>query len=1111
LFINIDKKTFELINVVFLTFNFGKIFNTLRLLHKIKFKNMKQIKLTLFAALLFAAQLIFAQGSTTSSIGGKITDDKGEPLPGANVVAVHTPSGTTYGATTDFDGFYRISNMRTGGPYAISITYVGFEEIKLQNVFLQLGEAQRISRQMAESVNQLDEIQLTAQRNSLFSSGRNGAETVISERDIRNIPSASRSIADFVRLTPQAQITEGVDGFSISIAGQNNRYNAVYIDGAVNNDVFGLAGSGTNGGQTGVNPFSVDAIETFQVQVAPYDVKNSGFAGGSINAITRSGTNNWEGSAYYFYRDENLAGKTPGGLINEGDKRERLDDFSAQTTGFRVGGPIIKDKLFVFVNYENQDDETSQPFTFSNYRGNSNLTTINGLRDDLISRFGYDPGTFDASKATLESDKIIGKIDWNINQNHKLSVKHSYVQADNLEARSSGNTRIQFLNGSEFFATETNSTALEFNSRFGDKFSNNLVVSYVKVDDDRDPSGDPFPSVTIRDGNGSIVFGAEPFSTANLLEQKIFTITDNFEIYSGAHTITLGGTFEYGEFKNVFFGRNFGSYTFNNLNDFLTNQPADAYSIGYSLLGQRSIGDNSTGAAEFITSQFGAYIQDDWNLTDNFKLNIGVRIDVPYWRDGIENPIFNNETIRLLQAAGKNLQGARVGKGVNADLYIAPRVGYNWDLFGNKTTQLRGGFGVFTSRLPLVWPGGTYNNNGVTGGFSTERDFSSPVLFNPDVNTQQVSVEPGSGGVGGNIDLFAPDFRLPQVFKANFAVDQKLPIWGLVLSTDFIYTNNISAIYYENLNIGDAVGRTNGAGSRPFYSRNAIDRRFGGIYLASNTDEGYSYNSAVTLSKPFENGFSGSVTWSFGRSEAVFDGTSSQNSSQWRNQQTVNGKNSKLPTTISDFSAGHRVIANVSYEKAWTKNIKTTIGLFYEGSESRSISYIYREGRDLLNDDSSDRALIYVPASQGEITLKEGANGFTAQQQWEALDAFIRGNSYLNSRRGKFADRNGEQGPWSDIVDLKLIQDFSIDAFGKNHTLQFTADIFNFTNMINKDWGRKKFVPCNVGLLTTETAGANPVFSFNPNSFKDGIEQLDDSGIQSSRWQMQIGVRYIFK
>jgi outer membrane receptor protein involved in Fe transport len=1072
---------------------------------------MKQIKLTLTAVFLFAAQLIFAQGSTTASIGGKITDNNGEPLPGANITAVHQPSGSTYGATSDFDGFYRISNMRTGGPYTITITYVGFEAAVATDVFLQLGENRRISKQMQESVNQLDEIELVAERNGLFSSGRNGAETVISQRDIQNIPAASRSIADFVRLTPQASIREGVDGFSISISGQNNRYNAIYIDGAVNNDVFGLAGSGTNGGQTGVNPFSVDAIETFQVQVAPFDVKNSGFAGGSINAVTRSGTNNWEGSAYYFYRDENLAGKTPGGLVNDGDSRERLSEFSAETTGFRIGGPIIKDKLFVFINYENQDDETAQPFTFSNYQGDSSLADLQGLSNFLNTQFGYDPGSFENSTATLKSDKIIAKIDWNINQDHKLSLRHSYVQAENLEARRSSNRSIQFLNGSEFFDTETNSSALELNSRFGDKFANNFVFGYTKVDDDRDPQGSPFPSVTIQDGGGSIIFGAEPFSTANLLEQEIFTITNNFEIYSGAHAITIGGSFEYTEMKNVFFGNNFGTYTFSNLNDFLTNQPANAYQIGYSLLGQRSVGDDSTGAAEFATSQLAAYIQDDWNITDNFKLSLGLRIDVPFWRDGIENEVFNTETVRLLTAAGKDLQGARVGKGIDTNLHIAPRVGFNWDVFGNRTTQIRGGFGVFTSRLPLVWPGGTYNNNGVTAGFSTERDFADPIFFNPDVNTQQVSVEPGSGGTGGNIDLFAPDFQLPQVFKTNIAVDQKLPIWDLVLSTDFVYNENLQAVFYENLNIGGPVGFTNGPGRRQIFSRNAIDRRFGGIYLASNTDEGYSYNVAVTLSKPFYRGFQGSVSWTFGRAEAIFDGTSSQNSSQWRNQQTVNGKNSNLPTTISDFSPGHRVIANVSYEHQWTKNLKTTIGLFYEGSEGTPFSYIYQEGRDLLNDDSRDNALIYVPRNASEITLLEGANGLTAAEQWAALDAFIRGDSYLNSRRGKFAERNGTQGPWSDIVDLKFMQDFSINAFGKNHTLQFSADIFNFTNMLNEDWGRKKFVPGNIGLIRTETAGENPVFSFNPNSFAEGVEQLDDSGIQSSRWQMQLGIRYIFK
>ena len=397
---------------------------------------------------------------------------------------------------------------------------------------------------LAESQNALDEIVITGQTNGVFNSNKTGAETTISERDIANLPSVSRSIADFARVTPQAQLTEGNDGFSISLAGQNNRYNAVYIDGAVNNDVFGLAGSGTNGGQTGVNPFSVDAIESFQVNIAPFDVRQSGFSGGSINAVTRSGSNNWEGSAYGFYRDESLAGKTPVDLVDEdnGEEREKLDDFSALTYGVRIGGPIIKDKLFFFANYERQEEETPQPFNFSNYQGNSSEADINTLSSFLQSEYGYNPGIFDANTRTLDSDKINLRLDWNINENHKMSIRQGIVEAENLEARNSGNRNIGFINGSEFFVTKTYSTAFELNSTFGNKYANNLKVGYTSVRDDRDPSGNPFPTVDIQDGAGTISFGAEPFSTANLLEQDVFTINNNFEIFSGRHTVTLEQT-----------------------------------------------------------------------------------------------------------------------------------------------------------------------------------------------------------------------------------------------------------------------------------------------------------------------------------------------------------------------------------------------------------------------------------------------------------------------------------------------------------------------------------------------------------------------------------------
>ncbi len=1072
------------------------------------------------AAFLMTA-IAFSQGVTTSSIGGQVKDSSGEPLAGASIVAVHVPSGTTYGAAADFDGFYRISNMRTGGPYKITISYVGFTDYVETGINLNLGQTSRFSKQLSESATALDEVVVTYVSGGVFSSNKTGTETNVSRRDIATLPAASRSIADFIRITPQAQLTEGNDGFSISLAGQNNRYNAIYIDGAVNNDVFGLAGSGTNGGQTGVNPFSVDAIETFQVNIAPFDVRQSGFSGGSINAITRSGSNEIEGSVYGFVRNESLVGKTSPDLVGDGEEREKVADFSALTYGLRVGGPLVKDKLFFFLNYERQDDETPQPFNFSNYTGRSSQSDIDGLSSFLQSNYGYDPGIFDNNTRTLVSDKLTAKIDWNINSNNNLSFRHSYVKGDNLEARNSGNRNIGFINGSEAFVTTTNSSALELSTSFGNNYANNLIVTYTAVRDDRDPSGDPFPTVDIQDGGGTISFGSEPFSTANLLNTDVTTITDNFEIYAGKHTVTIGANLEFATIKNLFFAFNYGDYTFEDdfndagdlvssgLNQFLTGQNADVYQHGYSLVGNGVVGDESAGSADFKTFQAGFYVQDDIQLSDNFKATIGARFDIPYWDDGNVNNDFNTRTVALLESAGKNLQGARVGQSINAEAHFSPRIGFNWDVNGNKSTQIRGGIGVFTSRLPLVWPGGTYNNNGVTGGFN----FEFGQAFEPDINNQFEDPAPGSGGVGGNVDLIAKDFMLPQVVKYNIAIDQKLPIWDLIASADFLYTDVITDIYYENLNVKGPAGRYEGADNRPFYDRrDEIDDTYGRIMLASNTGGGNATNVTFSLRKPFENGFAGQVSYSFGESYKIFDGTSSQNSSQWRNMQTVNGKNSKLPVTRSDFDLGSRISANVSYELSWNDNVKTTFGLFYEGSQDGPYSFTYREGRDLLNDDSRDNALIYIPASASDIEF----SGDAAEQaaQWQRLDTFINSLEYLRDNRGKYAERNGSRGPWSHIVDLKLLQDFSLNFGEKKHTFQISADIFNFTNLVNKDWGKKKFIRNNVSPLQTVSTGSTPVFSINDGVVNDdgtpNIEELDDFGLQSSRWQAQIGLRYIF-
>ncbi|MEO1486498.1 MAG: TonB-dependent receptor, partial [Bacteroidota bacterium] len=674
---------------------------------------------------------------------------------------------------------------------------------------------------------------------------------------------------------------------------------------------------------------------------------------------------------------------------------------------------------------------------------------------------------------------------------------------------------------------------LELNSRFGNKFSNNFILGYTSVRDDRDPFGQEFPTVFISDGLNSfsgqgIQLGAEQFSTANLLNQDILTITNNFQIYKGAHTITVGTHNEISQTKNLFFASNFGFYRYGSVADFLANENLQDYEKGYSLLGDGTVGDDSDGAAEFNLTQLGFYFQDEVQVSDNFRVSAGLRFDVPIFEDGLDNDDFNNRTIPLLEAAGKDLQDAEVGKKISTKVNLSPRLGFNWDVNGDRTTQIRGGLGVFTSRVPLVWPGATYNNNGVTGGFSDEGDFedadgNTTVTFNPDVNQQPVSVEPGSGGTGGNVDLFAPNFRMPQVFKTNIAVDQKLPFWGLVVSADFIWNDNISAVYYENLNIRGPVGNLNGADTRPFYNRgDRIDRTYNRIILGSNTSAGNSWNTSLVIRKPFENGFTGQFAWSYGDANSIFDGTSSQNSSQWRNIQTVNGKNSRLPVATSDFAQGHRFTAFASYQLKWTDNIKTTVGLFYEGLQGEPFSFLYQEGgrfnsTDLLNDDSRDNALIYVPATQSEINLVDIVDGDgnvtrTAAQQWSDLDAFIEGDDYLKTRRGGYAERNGARSPWNHVVDLKVLQDFSLNFGNKKHTFQASIDIFNFTNLLNKDWGVRQFTNFGeVALIRTEQGGPDPEFQFDASRFEDGIFEVDDRGIASSRWQAQIGLRYIFE
>ncbi|MBK7870413.1 MAG: TonB-dependent receptor [Saprospiraceae bacterium] len=1054
---------------------------------------------------------------------GKVIDNNNEALIGANVLAVHQPSGTVYGAATDLEGNYRIPGMRVGGPYKVTVSYTGYGEVALENLFLRLGETSKQDFTLQESALELATIQVTA---TAGVSGQNaGASTQITSGDIDVMPTLNRDIDDYLRLTPQGSAY----GDGISFAGMNNRYNAIYIDGAVNNDVFGLASSGTNGGSTGISPFSIDIIDQLQVVLSPYDVTLGGFAGGGVNAVTKSGTNKFQGTAYYFFQNENLAGKTNGVLAERLNiDRAKLAEFNQSTYGLSLGGPIVKDKVFFFANAEIQDDETPIPFELEQYNGNTkSATDLNNLRNFLINTYNYDPGTFGDVADELKGLKLFGKIDINLNQNHRLTLRHQYTKAEQYDRFAGSSNTINFSNNGIYFPSITNSSALELNSRFGDKFSNNLILGFTTVRDDRDAIGSDFPYVFIEDGGTNVLrFGTEEFSTANALDQDIFTITDNFKIYSGNHTFTLGTHNEFYDIYNLFIGQNYGTYRFASLETFLSGGQAKEYDRAYSLVDELT-GDGSAAAAAFKAMQLGLYLQDEWSVSRNLTLTGGIRVDLPIiTSDPEEDTYFNDTALPKMQALYDIANDVEAGKAPDGQLMISPRLGFNYDLQGNGNTILRGGLGIFTSRIPFVWPGAMFNNNGLTLGRVDETNIPGGVDFVTDINKQYVN--PNFAIPSGQIDIFTKDFKYPQIFRTNLALDQKLP-GNIDFTLEGLFTKTLNNVLYTQINSNPTV-RFNWTGpdDRPVYVNSNIDNTYSAVYAVSNTNEGYGYNLTASFSKRFDFGLNAYLAYNYSDSEAVNEGTSSQNSSQWRGQVNYNGRNFPV-VGRSDFAAGHRVIGSLSYKLKWNEaeNAATTVSLFYNGQSGTSYSYAIggSKGRNLnaeRGSTSANRSLIYIPENQSDIVLIDYTSGgqtVTAAQQWANLNAFIEDDPYLSKNRGQYAEKNASYAPFASIFDLAIRQDFGIKTGASVQKLQVSFDIFNFGNLLNKDWGVVYVVPGsqfnNYELLQFENYAADangqntiPRFTYRLGDAK-GKDAFNIAGT-ASRWRMRLGLRYIF-
>lgn len=1074
-------------------------------------------KILILALMLVSfSSLVYSQGSTTSSMNGKVMSPSGETLPGANIIAIHTATGAEYSSITNVNGYYNLQNLSVGGPYTITVSFVGFESFVKTGIYLNLGQTFRLDVTMSETAIDIEEVIVSAKKVQDFriiDGNRTGAETVIGRDQLNALPTINRDLSDITRLTPQANVD---DYGGVSIAGVNNRYNSISIDGAINNDVFGLSATGTNGGQTGGTPFSMDAIEQFQVVLAPYDVRFSGFAGAGINAVTRSGTNRIEGSAYYYLRNETLAGETPTNVTDVEDDREKLPDFKSETYGFRVGGPIIKNKLFYFASVEIQRDNTPQPFNFDNYEGNSTQAEIDNLSSFLNTTYGYNTGSYLNNSRKLESEKLFFRLDWNINSTHKLMIRHSYSNNEAIRIGASSDRSINFYNYAEYFPSVTNSSAIELKSNWNEK-SNNLTIGYTTVTDDRDPYGQNFPSVRISDGSGAyIYFGSEPYSTANKLDQSVLSLTDNFTINKGVHTITIGTSNELSSTYNLFMRKNFGEYRYSNLDDFINGNSAYQYERGYSLIPGDITGDGAEAAAEFSMLQLGLYAQDEIQVSDNLKVTAGIRFDMPMFLDKPrEDEHFNTVTAPMIEAAGYDLEGAKAGEMPKSQILISPRVGFNWDALGDQSLQVRGGVGIFTSRLPLVWPGGSYTNNGVNiGGVYYQGD---DIVFEPDWENQYENSDFGGTDApyGGQVDLFAEDFKFPQMFRVNLAVDKKLP-WNMIGTLEGIYSKTLNNVLYYNVNMEMPSGNLTGADTRPTTTGDEIDPDYTRVILGTNTGEGYTYNITAQLQKPFDNGLTASLAYTYGRAMAVNDATSSQNSSQWRYMEQVNGLND-LDLSYSDFDLKHRITGYVSYSKEFLGHLKSTLSIFYNGQTGMPFSYIYYG--DINGDGERTNSLIYVPANAGEINLVDiGTFGdddyVSASQQWQDLQGFINNDDYLRNRKGEYAERNAARAPFEHSFDLKFAQDIFTDVADRSHKLTLTLDIFNFTNLLNKDWGRQYYVGnASYTLVDFEgfaADGTTPQYTFEKPDDAIDIYTADDSGVSSSRWQMRFGIRYTF-
>ena len=1018
------------------------------------------------------AGIVQAQGVTTGSLSGVVVDPNGDPVPGVTAVATLTATGNRYATVTDAAGRFRIANVKVGGPYEVVVSLTGFQMQTISDVYVRLGENTYLSvgLQLEAATG---EIVVVSESSPLISPTKMGVGSSISQGSIEALPTIERSVYDMARTNPVFSAYSESDGepTALSVSGRNPRYNNISIDGAVNNDVFGLADSGTPGGQSGTQPIQLDAVQEVQLVTSSFDVRQGGFTGGSVNIITKSGTNQYHGGVFGYTSSDSWVGSGP-------DYFPEFGTYEDTEYGLTLGGRLVKDKLFFFTSlgHNTLDRPTGWSLDGSTgeaWRDGDYLAEAEEFRQFTMDNYGYDPGGIGEQTRETPSDKFFVRFDWNLNPSNNIIARYNYVDAGNIIARPD-DYAYEWHNHAYDFKNKTNSLVGQWNAVFGDSTFNEARVTYQTIRDRRGPIDQDFPYVRIYGfGFGYWEAGAERFSTHNEVDYDIIEITDDFTFFAGNHEIVIGTHNELYSFRNYFIQMGFGAYRFDSLDDYYAG---NAYQYEYTYATDPDDPDDS-----FSTYQLGFYVGDTWRVKSNFTLVYGLRIDVPLFPDTPEyNPLV------------EEIYGVRTDVVPDGNYLWSPRLGFNWDIGGDGTKQLRGGGGLFTGRTPYVW---VSNNYARTGTRQTNLYSRGSIPFNPDPYDQPTDV---GGASIGDINAVDPDFNFPQTWRANIAYDHRVPWWNMVATGEVMWAKSTNEVDYANLNIVQ-TGEILPFDDRPIYEEVTNSA---GVFYLRNTDKGDALNAILKLELPYgSQPIWGIAAYTYGESNVVNDATSSRAISNWQYNEALDPNNAGLST--SDFQIAHRVMINLNYEFNRGSRWSTTVSAFYNHQSGRPYMSIYAGvwPYDSINEDYfTGNDPIYVPSGPGDVVITNGT--------WDQLENYLE-RTGLSSYMGQVTPRNPYTAPWITQTDLAIRQNIPIPG---RSSLQISLDIFNFWNLIDDESGHVQYV--SFGTLTPiiyrgVTDDDLPIYELT-SIVTDPDADLYSTDQLRSRWRMRLGLRWSF-